>query len=198
MPILLVQAPGGMFERKGLDADLEDLLFARHAAATQEDDRLMAMGLGRGVGAERLGVILRTGIDVEPTDHPIFTEIGLDKALEYGCDGDQVIMLLDPRKLSSTWEEVPANSDESVLNELRSRFPTELRSDDGTRIWFSRLPKDDRRVASPYEARFARWIPGDPKEALLGLIVLSEKDLDATERFVRQQIEGSAGRESGA
>lgn len=193
VPILLVLAAPG-FQRKDLDDALLDLLIARDKARQPDQERWMAFTQSRGVRADRLGHVLRTGIDVSPTDSPIFAEIGLDKALEYGCDGDQLILLLDVRKLRRTFREVPADSDASLLAELRQSFQTELRSKDGKSIWFSRLGKDGGGAGTSYEADYAWWIPGDPWEALRGLIVLSEQALDSTEAFVRGELAAAAER----
>lgn len=44
--------------------------------------------------------------------------------------------------------EVPVTTPAAELSELGRRYPTELRSEDGVMIWFSRLPRDDRWVSS--------------------------------------------------
>lgn len=187
IPILLVRAAPGV-SRTGLDGALSDLLVARDKAGSSERARWMVVAQVRGVRADRIGQVLRTGIDVSPSDSPIFAEQAFDKALEYGCNGDQLLLLLDVRRLKRTFREVPADSDPSLLTELRQSFQTELKSMDGMNIWFSQLGKDDGRVATPYEVSFAWWIPGDPWEALLGLIVLSENALDATEALVLSEL----------
>jgi hypothetical protein len=45
-----------------------------------------------------------------------------------------------------------------------------LQSDGKTR-WYSRLPDEDRRRGTDYEMEHAWFIPGDPFEALAGLII---------------------------
>jgi hypothetical protein len=195
IPILLVQAAPGI-SRKGLDPSLFNLLIARDKAGPSERERWMAVAHARGVRADRIGQVLRTGIDVSPSDSPIFAEQGLDKALEYGCDGDQLLVLLNVRKLKRTFREVPADSDPSLLTELRRSFQTELKSTDGKQIWFSRLGKDGTVAGTSYERDFAWWNPGDPWEALLGLIVLSQNALDATEVFVRNELAAAQSKAS--
>jgi hypothetical protein len=187
VPILLVQAAPG-HSRKGLDRALSRMLALRQQAGQTEPQRCMALAFARGVTANRIGQVLRTGIDVSPPDSPIYAEQGLDKALEYGQNGDQLLLLLDVRELRRTIREVPADSDPSLLTELRQTFQTELTSKDGKKIWFSRLGRDGKGAGSSYERDYAWWIPGDPWEALLGLIVLSEGALDATEAFVRREL----------
>jgi hypothetical protein len=130
----------------------------------------------RGVPAERLAQVWRTGIDVEPTDSPIFVD-GLDKALEYG-GWPKVVLALDGDHLDRTFREVSADLPDTECEALQEDFPTVLESSDGITRWYSRLPKDDPRTGSAYEVAYSRWIRGDPLEALRGVIVLAYTDED--------------------
>lgn len=118
---------------------------------------------------DRLDTILKNGVDVEPPDSVIWVDQSISKPLEYGGD-EKVMMMFDPGKLEQTWCEVPCDAPETQLNTLRATYPTMFPSQGGTHLWFSRLPENDRRVMSGYEAEHGKWIPGDPWEALLGLI----------------------------
>ena len=159
--------------------ELGDRLELRDALGellSQEPRKLELIGATmRGVGLDRLPLVLASGIDVQPADAVVYVD-ELDKALEYGGE-EKLILILDPNNLASTWEEVDASLDPKRLSDLRSRYQTELRSEDGRTVWFSRLPRSDRRVSSDYEVAYARWIPGDPQEALLGLLLVGP-DLD--------------------
>jgi hypothetical protein len=55
----------------------------------------------RGVGVDRLGAVLRSGIDVEPSDSVIYVDF-FDKAWEYG-GMPKVILALDRDFLDGTW-----------------------------------------------------------------------------------------------
>ena len=124
----------------------------------------------RAVFLDRLGTVLEHGIDVTPTDSPIYVD-DLSKASEYG-DWPKVVLALRWDKLDRTFREVPADLPRAELDALKRIFTTELRSTDGKSLWLSRLRPDDRALAKPYEVDYARWIPGDPFDALVGVIVL--------------------------
>lgn len=126
----------------------------------------------RCVSLGRLAVILRTGCDVEPPDAVIFVAGSPGKTLEYGDADSKVMLLLDPEKLRSSHREVPADLDPAELAELARDYPTRLELEDGVHLWLSRLPRGDRRIYSPYEVEYGRWISGDPWQALLGVVVL--------------------------
>jgi hypothetical protein len=128
----------------------------------------------RCVELERLETVLKSGCDVSPTDAVIWTDKFPSKSLEYGGD-TKVMLILDMRKTKASYEEVAADIEPHQLEVLKADYPTAVISRDGTRIWLSRLPDQDRRVGSAYEIEHARWIPGDPFEALIGVLVLSRK-----------------------
>lgn len=91
----------------------------------------------RGVSWDRLGVVLSTGIDVEPTDATIYVD-GFDKALEYG-GWPKVIVALRSAQLDSAFREVSADTPPAQLAELERAFGTRLPSVDGSKLWLSRL-----------------------------------------------------------
>ena len=125
----------------------------------------------RCVDLTRLDMILSSGCDVEPTDAVLWVDKFPSKALEYGGD-TKIMLIFDIRKTKATYEEVAADIEPQRLASLKAVYPTALTSVDGTKIWLSRLPEEDRRVASAYEIEHARWIPGDPFDALIGVLVL--------------------------
>ena len=156
-----------------------------------------AMGLSspplvycRCVALESLDRVLEAGVDVNPADSVIWATQHPDKALEYGQDpvtgGDEEkVMLLYPfSKLKRSWLELPSDTPEADQEELRKTYPTRLVSEDGSNLWFSRLSKKDRRISSDYETGYGYWIPGDPWEALLGVILLG-RDLEKSEATLR-------------
>lgn len=134
----------------------------------------------RGVSMDRLRYVLGTGIDVSPTDAPIYVD-HISKAIEYG-GWPKVLLALDVRQLDQTYREVDASLPEVEIALLQQRFPTMLKSTDGSKLWLSRLEEGDTRIGSPYEWQYARWIPGDPIKALKAIVVCaSESDVPLIE-----------------
>lgn len=124
----------------------------------------------RGVGLERLPTILATGVDVEPTTAPIFVS-DFDKAWEYG-GLPKVVMAFDGRHLERTYREVIiSDTPADEIARLMVDYPTRIESLDGERLWLTRFPEMDTRANSSSEVEFARWIPGDPFNALLAVFV---------------------------
>jgi hypothetical protein len=124
----------------------------------------------RGVELDRLPTILSTGIDVEPSDAVLYVST-LEKALEYG-GLPKAVIVLDPDHLERTWRTLPADSAAEEVERIQQTYPTKLTSTDGTKLWCSRLSEDDPRITTDYETAYARWIPGDPLEALQAVFVL--------------------------
>lgn len=126
----------------------------------------------RGTRIDRLAQVLRTGIDVEPPDSFFFVADSFNKALEYG-GWPKVILFLDPSFLQNTYCEIPSSTPAEEVERLRIQYPTILPSVDGASLWLSRLPPGDRRIATPYESDYARWIDGNQLAALKGIIIFS-------------------------
>jgi hypothetical protein len=73
-----------------------------------------------------------------------------------------------------------------------------LESVDGDTLWFSRLAPDAPGITTPYQVEYARWIPGDPFEALCAVLVFAcEGDIDAVSNALIEAI-GSSGLEASA
>ncbi len=123
----------------------------------------------RGIDAKGLERALSNGIDVAPTDHHWFGS-DLAKALEYGGDYPNVL-IMDVKRIERTYRylRVDAPQDE---HEIARRFAGSepIRSRDGTRLLYSRIPTTDSRRGSAYELEFAFYIPGNAKDALIGYI----------------------------
>src|SRR5262249_46250788 len=139
----------------------------------------------RAVGADRLSAILSNGIDVEPTRSVIMVDC-FEKAWEYG-GWPKVMQALDWSCLDQSWREIPTDTPPGELTELRKIFPALLTSIDGSKLWLSRLPEGDPRIASSYEVSYGRWIPGNPFEALKAILVFSRpEDEQAVQDAMKQ------------
>jgi hypothetical protein len=143
----------------------------------------------RGVGVDRLSTVLSTVIDVEPSTAPIYAG-AIDKAWEYGGNPKVVLALL-ASELRRSWVEVEADTNE--LAAIRTDYSTVIPSDDGTRLWCSRLPADDVRVATSYEAAYCWWIPGDAFKVLRAVFIFVEATDSVEEReLLMQAFPGNA------
>jgi hypothetical protein len=182
-PIFIVQR----LENEG-DHDLGHAMFS--FAINNLEEKLIGSCIGgcRGVEIGKLHTVLKTGIDVNPPDSVIFID-GFTKAVEYGKNpsGQQVTMIFDVKKLLPTFKEVDFTMEEAQLNKLKQTYPNELISKDEKNIWLTRLPKDDRRIATSYEREYARWIPNKQMDALKAIFVCGI-DVDATKYFVLETI----------
>ncbi len=138
----------------------------------------------RGVSLDRLGTILQQGIDVHPTTGLIFVDFP-DKAVEYG-GWPKVLLALKRDLLRRTFREISADSSEEEIQTVCREFPNIVKSIDGSKLWCTRLDKDDPRIASSYENAYARWIPDDPWAALKAVFVLFRpEDQSEFERVLR-------------
>lgn len=159
------------------------------------DDRLGGCAF-RGVSIERLAIVLRTGIDVDPPDAALYVS-SLDKAWEYG-GFPKVVLALDHMSLDRTFRVLPSASSPDERQAVQKTFPTVLESVDGDTLWFSRLAPDDPGITTPYGVEYARWIPGEPFEALCAVLLFaSERDIDALSNALIEAI-GSSGLEASA
>jgi len=152
-------------------------------------DRLAA-GMGRLVGGREAEVQLRCSrlcdlprvlahaVDVDPPDAVMAVVPSAEQALDFRLGEERLLVLYDGRSLYPAWKEVDATMDERRLAALERSYPTRLRSDDGKRLWLSRLERDDPRLTTQVEVEHARWIQGNPWEALLAVIVLGRDQDD--------------------
>lgn len=128
----------------------------------------------RGISTDRLAVVMRTGVDVEPPDAPLYVSHDLDKALEYG-GLPKVVLVLRPDHLDRTYREVPAATPDPELSILRNTFPTVEVSTDGSMLWMSRLGSDDPRRGPAYEGEYGRWIPGPALDAIHAVLIFGDE-----------------------
>ncbi|MET3124393.1 hypothetical protein AAKU67_004008 [Oxalobacteraceae bacterium GrIS 2.11] len=125
----------------------------------------------RCVSIDRLPVIVNNGIDVFPTNSVIYVDFP-DKAFEYG-GWPKVLLVLNSKQLSPTWEEVEVTASAEKLEAIRKTHRTEILSEDGSKYWFSRLHEDDPKVTTAYERLYAKYIPGDAQSALIAAFVFA-------------------------
>ena len=83
------------------------------------------------------------------------------------------MLALDPKRLSTTYVEIGSDTPGAELRNLRAVYPTMLLSEDGTRLWLSRMKHDDPHIGSPYEAAYAKWITGDGRDALRVIVIFA-------------------------
>jgi hypothetical protein len=126
--------------------------------------------LFRGVALDRLLTVFTTGVDVEPTDAPIYCS-DFDKAWEYGGSavgvGPRVIFALDQNMLERTFRTLPLDAEPGEIAEVRETYPHH--HDEHTAgLWFSRI---DRYRPSD-EIPYGYWIPGNAKDALQAIFLL--------------------------
>ncbi|ANN55971.1 hypothetical protein A9174_03780 [Mesorhizobium loti NZP2037] len=127
------------------------------------------MPLFRGVDPISLQTALRQGIDVTPTDHHWYGD-SLEKALEYGGDYPS-LLIIDGSRTERTFCEIRVDepaSEHEAGRQLSGHEP--IKSRDGSRLLYSRLPPSDKRRGSEYEFAYAHYIPGNASEALIGYI----------------------------
>ena len=162
------------------ELDLDDLLGGVKRALGTITMELLHPGC-RGVGADRLPQVLQTGVDVTPTDAPIWVHY-VDKAVEYG-EADKLVEVYDVGQLARSCCEVPVWAPQWKQDRIAASYPTRTVTADGKRFRFSRLPANDTRMGTAYEVDFCRWIPGDPLEALRLLIVCGPAGGNLVERI---------------
>ena len=138
----------------------------------------------RCVNINCLSNVLNNGIDVSPSTLVFYATQDIDKAYEYGGD-PKLLLILDAKYLERTYMKVVGTRisqtdeydfDEDELGKFRGIYPTEIKSVDGSRIWFSRLDKNDPRVRTSYESEYAKWIPKNHRECLKGIIIFHSSD----------------------
>lgn len=129
----------------------------------------------RGVSADRLNFVLSNGIDVDPTDSVIYA-LDLVKAWEYG-GWPKLLLALDTSRLQRTFKEVPSDISADELERLRQHYPTVIR--DGAKLWLSRFPEGNCRIATTYETYYAWWIKGDPFQTLRAIMLFARPEDEA-------------------
>jgi len=180
LPLLHVEVAEELPESSPMPFDSMELLRQSALLLGETFNGLLACRF-RGISLDRLSVVLRTGIDVEPSDSPIYADF-LDKAWEYG-GVPKLILALDLSGLERTFKEIPADTPAGEVARLQERYPTLLPpSAGGTTIWLSRLAECDPHIATPYEYNSAWWIPGDPFTVLKCALLFGRHSDDLPER----------------
>lgn len=146
----------------------------------------------RGVGLDRLRTILTTGVDVEPTTAPIFVA-EFKKAWEYG-GWPKVVMAFDGEQLERTYRDIIiSDTSPDEIARLMVDYPTRIEDVSGGRLWLTRLEATDSRAGTPYEYGFARWIPGNPFDALLAVFVFTPEVKEARQDICPDLESGGTG-----
>jgi len=92
----------------------------------------------RGVSSDRIITILNSGVDVVPTDAPIWAN-DLEKALEYG-GGEKVVLILNSYYMSRTYKLVPDDFPPTELAAVQSVFGKKgIIEPDGKTTWYSKM-----------------------------------------------------------
>lgn len=134
----------------------------------------------------QLGNVLRTGLAVP--EAPYLWVADFSKAWEYGGPLPKLLLAYDTSALDSTHREVPADTPAEDIDLLRRAFPTLLESVDRSQFWLSRFEPDAPYLASSYEINYARWIPGDPFDALSATVVCSDGNDYAVRAAVNELV----------
>ena len=127
----------------------------------------------RGTKFQNLLHILNHGVDVDPNNPIIYADV-FEKAWEYG-GWPKIILGYDYDCLEKTYKEVSTDISEDRYLELKKKYPTEMKSVDGNKIWFTKLDADDTRVATQYEISYAKWIKCAPAEALQVIFIFASE-----------------------
>jgi hypothetical protein len=143
-------------------------------------------------GWNRLDTVLASGSD-KPRGDVLWTDNIPEKALEYGGLDRKVMLVYLSDRMERTYRRARASISPEERAKLLADYPTIVEFPKGPYpLWFSRLPV--RLAGLPYETEHARWIPGDPFDALLMVIALGRnypaarsEVLDAIERCDSQR-----------
>ena len=124
--------------------------------------------LFRGTSLDRLPFALKAGVTGENPNEGFWGNISLSKAMEYG----ELILVYDRNQTKESWNEFELkNLNDEDLRRLRHEYNTEEIAQDGSRIFFSMF-SPERRGRVHYEREHGYYVPGNPKQALIGLILL--------------------------
>lgn len=131
----------------------------------------------RGKPIECLRSVILNGVDVDPTDGPIFCDGDPDKAAEYarpesGEDGPGLIYALHGGYLERSFRELPADASPEEIAEVQQTYPHEYPDPYGG-LYFSRLAGQGNTA---YESAYGYWIPGNAREALLAIFLRGRMD----------------------
>jgi hypothetical protein len=149
--------------------EVDEWMFGCTAQALAKVDGAKRLPLYRGVDRVSFERALRAGIDVEPTDAHWYGA-DLEKALEYG-GAYPAVLIIDGNRVERPYRNVAVDASDEAHREAKAwARGTPILSENGQWLKYSRLPESDNRRGSPYEAAHSWYIPGDAREALLGVI----------------------------
>lgn len=174
---LLIEAPVPVWvvtdcdDRPPVNAGTDEALYLTAGSGAAID----RYPLFRGVSLDRFLTVYTTGVDVEPTDAPIYCS-DFDKAWEYGGSstgvGPRLIFALDQDMLERTFQTLPPDASPAEIAAVRATYPHHHEEHTGG-LWFSRLA----RYTPGDEIPYAYWLPGDAKNALMAIFLLGvERD----------------------
>jgi hypothetical protein len=129
--------------------------------------------LCRCVNMSRLDAVLRTGIDVEPSDQAFWADPFLSEALPHGGD-PKLLIVLDRGACQESLRRVVEGMTKAELKALLRDYPFPVIDPTLDGRWVSRLP--DRRASRHREGGQGFWIPGDAQKALLAAVVLTTRE----------------------
>jgi hypothetical protein len=132
---------------------------------------MIATCLFRAVEISRLPTVLKSGIDTEPPDAPIFAD-DFERAWKYG-GWPKLVMALDPECMKRSWRTISKDVAQAELEQLKLTYPTARYDDEGSHIWLSRLPDSETRAGTEYEKAYGFWLPSRQLEALRALFVIA-------------------------
>src|ERR1700746_1865642 len=125
----------------------------------------------RGRPIDDLRSVFLNGVDVDPTDHPIFCD-DAEKAFEYakpksGDDGPGLMYALHGGYLERSFCTLPADASPEQIAEVQTTYPHRYEDPYGE-LYFSRLA-DQKNTA--YEMAYGYWVPGNARDALLAIFL---------------------------
>jgi hypothetical protein len=130
----------------------------------------------RGVPIDCLRSVFFNGVDVAPTDRPIFCG-DEQKAFEYarptsGVDGPGPMYALHSGYLERSFRTLPADASPEEIAQVQITYPYRYEDPYGG-PHFSRLTAQYNTV---YEAAYGYWIPGNARDALLAIFLRGQVD----------------------
>jgi hypothetical protein len=123
----------------------------------------------RGVPIRQFLTVLTTGVDVHPTNAPIYCA-EFDKAWEHGgsshCFGPRMMFALDRTMLKPSFKTLQPDATADEIAEVLKLYPYQHHEHEGG-LWFSRFGN----YFPGYEVPYGYWIPGKANDALMAVFV---------------------------
>lgn len=166
-----------------------DAFLARHILNTlSENDSSIKSKEFRAVSPNliRFYDILTNGVDVVPTSNCMYTG-EITKAIEYGgCP--KLMMAFDGNNLDRTWRCLSLDISKDKHDKVAKDFPYHTLDPKNNCMWYSRV-EDIYSRHTEYEHNYARWIPGDPRKALTGLLLIDNNlPCDSSSKDILQRL----------